>query len=109
MIRVASYIDSAGRRPFDTWRDRLNARARAKVEAHIARLELGNLSEVKTVGGGVLERRVDFGPGYRIYFGRDGQTLIILLGGGSKKGQSRDIKAAQASWRGYQARKREPE
>jgi putative addiction module killer protein len=109
MIRVESYIDSTGRRPFDTWRDGLNARARAKVEAHIARLELGNLSEIKTVGGGVLERRIDFGPGYRIYFGREGQALIILLGGGSKRGQRRDIEAAQALWREYQARKQKPE
>jgi len=55
----------------------------------------------------VLERRIDWGPGYRIYFGRDGQTLIILLGGGSKKGQQDDIERAKECWRDYQRQKRQ--
>lgn len=72
----------------------------------LVQLSLGNLSEVKGVGGGVFERRLDFGPGYRLYFGRDGETLIILLAGGSKARQQRDIATAQACWADYKRRKR---
>ena len=70
-------------------------------------MEIGNLSSAKGVGGGVLEYRVDFGPGCRIYFGRDGDGLIILLGGGTKARQQRDIEAAVALWREYRRRKRQ--
>jgi putative addiction module killer protein len=63
-----------------------------------------NLSNVKPVGEGVLEFRIDFGPGYRIYFGRDGSEIIILLGGGSKKSQQRDIGTAKTRWADYKAR-----
>ena len=65
-----------------------------------------NLSNVKPVGGGVLEYRIDFGPGYRVYFGRDGDTLVILVGGGTKTRQSSDIKNAQETWAEYKATKR---
>jgi putative addiction module killer protein len=67
----------------------------------LTRMEQGNLSNVKTVGGGVLEYRIDFGPGYRVYFGRDGDTLIILLAGGTKRRQQDDIAAAQTRWAEY--------
>ena len=69
-------------------------------------MELGNLSNVRPVGSGVSEYRIDFGPGYRIYFGRDGDTLIILLAGGTKQRQQHDIEAAKALWREYRQRKR---
>ena len=71
------------------------------------RMEQGNLSNVKGVGAGVFENRIDFGPGYRVYFGKDGDTLIILLGGGTKKRQWKDIEQAKAMWRQYKRRKRE--
>jgi len=71
-------------------------------------LELGNFSNVKGVGAGVFEYRIDFGPGYRIYFGKDGEILAILLGGGTKKAQDRDIAAAPARWQDYKKR-RSPE
>ena len=87
MISIKEYIDERGRSPFARWFDRLNARAAAKVATALIRMEHGNLSNAKGVGNGVLEYRIDFGPGYRIYFGRDGQELIILLGGGTKKRQ----------------------
>lgn len=80
--------------------------ARAKIARAVARMEQGNLSNVKTVGEGVLEYRVDFGPGYRIYFGRDGDTLVILLTGGTKKRQQRDIVAARLLWQDYKERRR---
>ncbi len=69
-------------------------------------MEQGNLSNIKGVGAGVSEYRIDFGPGYRVYFGRDGDTLIILLGGDTKKRQQRDIEAARDLWREYKQRKR---
>ena len=65
----------------------------------------GNFSNVKGVGAGVLEYRIDFGPGYRIYFGKDGDVLVILLGGGKKKGQPHDIATAHARWKDYKQRK----
>jgi len=70
-------------------------------------MEQGNLSNAKTVGAGVIEYRVDYGPGYRVYFGRDGETLIILLAGGTKSRQQRDINAAHEYWRDYKSRKRD--
>ncbi len=72
-------------------------------------MEAGNLSDVRTLGGGLLERRVHIGPGYRIYFGRDGDTLIILLGGGTKARQQRQIKQARELWREYKQRKAKEE
>jgi putative addiction module killer protein len=69
-------------------------------------MEQGNLSNVKSVGEGVLEYRIDFGPGYRIYFGRDGETIVILLIGGTKKRQQHDIDAARAYWQDYKRGKR---
>ena len=72
----------------------------------IARLEQGNVSNVKTVGEGMLEYRINFGPGYRVYFGRDGKTLVILLTGGTKKRQQNDIDDAHTYWREYKKRGR---
>jgi putative addiction module killer protein len=71
----------------------------------MARVEQGNDGPVKGVGGGVCEMRVDWGPGYRVYFGFDGATLIVLLAGGSKQRQDRDIERAKAMWQDYKARK----
>ncbi len=70
----------------------------------IARLEQGNFSSVKSVGEGVLEFRINWGPGYRIYFGRDGNVLVILLNGGHKARQQRDIQAAKRLWADYKRR-----
>lgn len=73
----------------------------------MVRMEQGNLSNAKGVGAGVTEYRINFGPGYRVYFGKDGDTLIILLGGGSKKRQRNDIEEAKVLWREYKRRKKE--
>jgi putative addiction module killer protein len=70
-------------------------------------MEQGNFSNAKGVGEGVLEYKIDFGPGYRVYFGRDGDTIVILLTGGTKKRQQRDIDTAKAYWRDYKLSKRE--
>jgi putative addiction module killer protein len=95
-----------GRQPFAEWFADLEPMMRAKVARAVARIEQGNLSNAKPVGGGVLEYRIDFGPGYRVYFARDGETLVILLTGGSKKRQQRDIEAASTCWQDYKRRKR---
>lgn len=71
----------------------------------LTRLAGGNFSSVKGVGSGVFECKIDFGPGYRVYFGKDGERLVILLGGGTKKRQQRDINAAQVNWQDYKRRK----
>ena len=105
MIRLAEYLDERGNSPFGKWINRLNREAAAEVTYALARLERGYRSNVKTVGGGVIEYRIAFGPGYRVYFGRDGDQLIILLGGGSKKRQSKDILRAKDNWKAYKYRK----
>lgn len=71
----------------------------------MTRISLGNFSSVESIGSGVFEYKLDFGPGYRIYFGKDGEALVILLGGGTKRRQQRDINAALANWRDYKRRK----
>ena len=85
-------------------RDRV---AKARIDIRVRRLSLGNPGDVRPVGEGVSELRLDFGPGYRVYFGRDGKTLIILLGGGSKRRQDADIAAAIARWKRYRQAKKE--
>ena len=107
MIELREYIDAKGRSPYARWFNRLNAQAAAKVAITLIRMEQGNLSNAKGVGGGVLECRIDFGPGYRIYFGKEGDTLIVLLGGGTKKSQQQDIETARELWREYKRRKRQ--
>jgi putative addiction module killer protein len=91
--------------PFGRWFNNLPAVAAAKVTTALARVEGGNFSNVKGVREGVLECRIDFGPGYRVYFAKDGDRVVILLGGGSKKRQGTDIQAAQEHWRQYKQRK----
>ena len=107
MIEIREYIDARGRNPFQRWIARLDPITRDRVAMALERMEAGNLSNAKSVGRGALEYRMDFGPGYRIYFGRDGDTLIILLGGGTKSRQHRDIENAKASWQDYRRRKRQ--
>ena len=106
MIEVREYIDTSGRSPYARWFNRLNAQAAARVATALIRMEEGNLSNAKSVGGGVLECRIDYGSGYRVYFGRDGDALIILLGGGTKTRQQKDIEAAHDLWQEYKRRKR---
>jgi putative addiction module killer protein len=106
MIKIKQYIDTAGCSPFEKWFLELNSIAASKVTKEIYKLELGNFSKVKGVGAGVYEQKIDFGPGYRIYFGKDGDELVILLCGGTKKRQSQDIAEAVIHWQDYKQRKR---
>jgi putative addiction module killer protein len=105
VLELRYYLAEDGRSPFEAWFGGLDPLARARVSAVLVRLEQGNLSNTKTVGAGVLEYRIDWGPGYRVYFGRDGETLVILLTGGTKRRQQRDIEAAQAAWSEYRRRR----
>jgi len=109
MVEIREYLDLAGRSPFGVWRQLLDVPARKKVTTAIYRLGLGNFSNVKGVGGGVFECKIDFGPGYRVYFGKDGEQSVILLAGGTKKRQQQDIQTAAERWREYQARKKQGE
>ena len=95
MIEVREYIGVRGRSLFRRWFDDLDARAAIRVRTVLAWMEAGNLSNVRGVGQGVLECRINIGPGYRVYFGREGDSSIVLLGGGTKASQQRDIEDAR--------------
>jgi putative addiction module killer protein len=101
---MIQYVDEAGHDHFAKWFNELDARAAAKVTVYLTRIENGNFSQVKSVGSGVSECRIDFGPGYRVYFGQEGDRLVILLGGGTKKRQQKDIQAAKRLWQEYKQR-----
>jgi putative addiction module killer protein len=105
MVEVREYLDRSGRSPYAAWFDHLNGEAAARVVAALARIQQGNFSNAKGVGAGVFEYRIDFGPGYRIYFGKDGDRLVVLVGGGTKKRQQEDIHTALARWQDYKERK----
>lgn len=104
MYDLRYYISEDGRSPFEEWFSSIESAARAKVAAALVRLGLGNTSNVKPVGEGVLEYRIHFGPGYRVYFGRHGATLVVLLTGGTKQRQQRDIDTAKTLWAAYKRR-----
>lgn len=95
-----------GRNPFDRWFENLDGTTRARVAIALGRLENGNFSAAQGIGSGVSELRLDFGPGYRVYFGRHGEMIVILLGGGTKKRQQADIDVAQGLWQEYKQQKR---
>ena len=106
LFEIREYTEGA-RSLFAEWFDDLDSVTAARVDRYIRRLESGNFGAAKVLGEGVSELRLDFGPGYRVYFGRDGKTLVILLGGGSKRRQDADIAAAIARWKRYQQAKKE--
>jgi putative addiction module killer protein len=102
---VRAYQTCEGGIPFNEWLDDVGDRkAVARILARLARARQGNLGGCKGVGEGVAELRVDYGPGYRVYFGQKGQTLIILLCGGDKRTQERDIQRAKQYWQDYNER-----
>ena len=107
MIELDEYIDEQGKSAFAAWFNKLSAQAAVKVTTYLTRVEMGNLSQLKSVGSGVHELIIDWGPGYRVYMGKDGDTLIILLGGGTKKRQQQDIEQAKEHWKAYKKRKKE--
>jgi len=105
MIEIQEYIDVSGKSQFGRWYNKLDTQAALKIRTYLARIEAGNFSNTKSVGSGVLECKINYGPGYRVYFGKDGERLVILLGGGTKKRQSNDIANATALWQQYKTRR----
>lgn len=99
-FEIREYTE-AGHSPFAEWFDALDGVTAARVHRYIRRMESGNFGAAKPLREGVFELRMDFGPGYRVYFGREGKTIIILLGGGSKRRQDADIDAAVDRWKRY--------
>jgi putative addiction module killer protein len=107
MIEIVEYLREDESSPFANWFDGLNVQAALKVNTYLTRIGNGNLSNVKSVGNGVHECVIDWGPGYRVYLGKEGDKLVILLGGGTKKRQQKDVDQAKELWKEYKKRKKE--
>ena len=106
-IEFSEYIDAYGKSPFAKWFNDLDAISAAKVRAHMTRVELGNFSNVEPIGDGLSEIKIDFGPGYRVYFRSEIGFLLLLLGGSNKKGQQKAIDQAKSAWKLYQLEKKQ--
>jgi putative addiction module killer protein len=106
MIALQEYLNADGQNQYRDWFNGLDVAAATKITVALERIAQGNKSSIKGVGEGVSEYKIDFGPGYRIYLGKDGEQLVILLGGGAKKRQDEDVEAAKAAWREYKQRKK---
>jgi putative addiction module killer protein len=103
---ILEYITSEGRNHFaEGFVSLRDMRTKARILARLARLREGNLGDCKPAGSGVMELRVDFGPGYRVYFGQEGDMIVILLCGGDKSSQARDIDLARSLWAAYRREK----
>lgn len=99
---LVEYLTESGRSPFAEWLDGLRDRqGRAIIRKRLNRLRLGSLGDVRPVGGGIMELKIHFGPGYRVYFAEDGETLVVLLCGGDKSSQADDIRKASEYWVDY--------
>lgn len=104
-VTVEFYSTEAGRSPFEEWLEALVANARVRVERRLHRLRLGLIGDSKYLGEGLFELRIHTGPGYRLYYGMEGRTIVILLHGGDKSSQFRDIETARKHWRDYLRRR----
>ena len=105
MMEIFRYQLEDGKEPVTDWLQSLkDKQAQAKIRIRLKRLETGNFGDCDPVGGGVQELREHLGAGYRVYFGRHGQSVVILLCGGSKKSQSADIKTAKEYWEDWKRR-----
>ena len=102
VVELQEYVTENSRVPFREWLNGLRDKeAQARIDIRLNRVRLGNLGDHKSVGRGVSELRIVHGPGYRVYFGRRGETIVILLCGGDKDSQERDIAVAQRYWEDY--------
>lgn len=102
MKTIAIYETEVGKRPFKLWLDSLRDKVTvARINARLSRIEHGNFGDSKSVGNGVMELRLVFGTGYRIYYGLDGEKLVVLLSGGDKSTQEKDIQLAHEYWNDY--------
>lgn len=102
--KLKEYVRENGESPFDKWKRKLDISVRARIQARLMRVASGNLGDYDSVGNGVFEFRFHFGAGHRVYFGFDEGEIILLLYGGSKRKQSKDIEYAQALWQEYLGR-----
>ena len=103
--QLEEYLTNDGRSPFIEWLNEVkDTRARARVRVRLDRLSMGNFGDCKGVGQGVRELRIDYGPGYRVYFGQLGDQIILLLWGGTKRAQQKDIQLAQTYWQDFRSR-----
>ena len=101
-VEIRAYETEDGKVPFDEWFTSIrDGSTRARIETRIDRLSLGNFGGCSTAKEGVIELCIDFGPGYRVYFGREGNALVVLLWGGKKDTQDADMKLAREYWRDY--------
>lgn len=106
LVEIRQYQTADGRIPFAEWMDSLrDPKGRQAILARIARMQAGNRGDWKALGTGLFELRLPTGPGYRLYCGHDGATLVLLLCAGSKRTQTRDIEHARDYWKDYQARR----
>jgi putative addiction module killer protein len=101
MIRIVEYITRDGKNYFAEWLAKIPAKHANRVAEALYRMELGNFGDHKSVGEGVMERRIFGSPAIRLYYALDGKELVILLAGGTKQGQDRDIVRAKALWAAY--------
>lgn len=106
LFTIKEYLTPDGVSYFEKWFERLNAIAASKVRVAIARIEMGNFSNTKSLGAGVWEVKIDYGPGYRVYYGKDGDKIVILLAGGTKKTQQKDIDKSHLLWSEFKKRKK---
>ena len=100
-MTVREYFTAEGHSPFGAWLATLDVAVRARIQARVFRFQFGNLGDHKSVGEGVWEARLTFGPGYRLYFGKDGSRIVLLLLGGDKSTQKKDIERARRYWAEY--------
>jgi putative addiction module killer protein len=99
MKDIRIYKDPAGKEPFTVWLNKLKDKiTKARIRRRIDRLSQGNEGDFKAVGLGVFELRLDFGPGYRVYYGKAGKVIVVLLCGGTKRSQDKDIERAKKYW-----------
>ena len=109
MVEIRHYLTASGKNVFKEWLDSLkDVKAEARIVARIARLAAGNFGDCKPLRDGVWELRIDWGPGYRVYYAMVGRMCVLLLCGGDKRKQSADINRAVEYWNDYQQRTRKP-
>ncbi|MGB5865840.1 MAG: type II toxin-antitoxin system RelE/ParE family toxin [Sulfitobacter sp.] len=107
MTTCVEYLDVRGKSRFGAWFDKLNPTTAARITRAVRNMEYGNFSNAKPIGDGVSEYRIDAGPGYRLYYARDGEKVVLLLGGGTKRGQQKDIDRAKRDWADYKSRRQQ--
>lgn len=101
---IERYVTADGQIPFDNWFDSIRvSKTQTIISKRLDRVRMGNLGDYRSVGGGVFELRIDYGRGYCIYFGQVGTTIVLLLCGGDKSSQIKDIRQAQEYWRDYRS------